>query len=396
MKYAVVIIDGASGWPLPQHENKTCLELADTKNLDDMAGLGMLGLARTVPSGMEPSSACACMSVLGFDPRIYYRGRSAIEAISMGVPTSENDVVFRCNLVTIQDGRMRSYSSGYISTWEAREIIQTLDAELGSEDIRFFPGTSYRHICRLTGHVDTLQALCTPPHDISEKPIGEYLPKGLGSELLKDLMNRSKKILINHPVNKKRESCGDIPASMIWLFWGSGKIPIMPSFQNVYGLRAAMTSGVDLLRGLATMMGMEVLHISGVTDGQDNDYVAQVTGAINALDNHDLVVIHIESPDEAGHDGSIDKKVEAIEHIDREVIGRLRNSTIGSLRILAMPDHPTPIEIRTHCDEPVPFLLWGDGIPASNSPAFTEIAARESGICFDDGYTVMEKLVKGV
>jgi len=208
-------------------------------------------------------------------------------------------------------------------------------------------------------------------------------------------MHRSQEILREHPVNKRRQARGDIPATMIWLFWGSGKIPAMPPFKKVYGLDAAMTSGVDLLRGLAKMMQMEVLDIGGVTDGQDNDYAAQAMGALEALQKHDLVVVHVEAPDEASHDGSIEHKVKAIEKIDSEMIGRFRTWQYDKVRMLIMPDHSTPIEIRTHCDDPVPFLLWGHGFKSSGATAFTEVEAQRAGIFFNDGYTVMAKLVQG-
>ena len=394
MKYAVIIIDGAAGWPLPEHGGKTSLELAHTPNLDAMAQQGILGLARTVPKGMEPSSACACMSVLGYDPRVYYRGRSAIEAISMGVPTGENDVVFRCNLVAIRDGTMWSYSSGYISTEEARLLIEALNGKLGDSDIKFFPGTSYRHICRITGREETLQAICTPPHDISGKPIAEFLPRGQGSDLLRDLMARSQEVLKEHPLTKQRTNRGDIAATMIWLFWGSGKIPSMPPFKDVYGVNAAMTSGVDLLRGLAAMMKIDILSICGVTDGQNNDYAAQAKGALETLKKHDLVVVHIEAPDEAAHDGSIEHKVKAIEQIDSEVVGRFHSWRGDTLRFLIMPDHPTPIEIQTHVPDPVPFLLVGPGFEGNGAGAFSEAEAKNK-LFIEQGYTLMGKLVSG-
>jgi 2,3-bisphosphoglycerate-independent phosphoglycerate mutase len=396
MKYAVVIIDGASGWALPERGGKTCLELAHIPNLDAMAREGTVGLAQTVPEGMEPSSACACMSVMGYDPRVYYRGRSAIEAISMGVPTGPGDVVFRCNLVAIDDGRMRSYSSGHIGTEESRQLVAALSEKLSTDKISFFPGTSYRHICRINGRDDTLQAICTPPHDISDKPISGFLPRGPGSELLRELMDRSCEVLKGHPVNKRREFRGDIPATMIWLFWGSGKIPAMPAFNKVYGLGAAMTSGVDLLRGLATMASIKVLDIPGVTDAQDNDYAAQAAGAREALKQYDLVFIHIEAPDEAGHEGSIEKKVKAIEMIDSEVIRRFRSDSPDKVRMLVMPDHPTPVKIKTHCDEPVPFLLWGSGFKPSGAGAFTEAEAQRAGIFLGDGFQIMDRLVRGM
>ena len=394
MKYVVVIIDGAAGLPLPERGNKTCLELAKTPNLDALAGEGVVGLARTVPAGMEPSSACACMSVLGYDPKVYYRGRSAIEARAMDIPIGEGEVVFRCNLVGVADGKMNSYSAGYISTEEAKELISALNDSLGDDDVRFYPGVSYRHILKLKGYEDALSAQCTPPHDIPDKPVSEYLPKGKGSEILRDLMQRSEKVLKDHPINVKRAARGDIPATTIWLFWGSARVPEMPPFKQLYGLGAALTSGVGLLKGLGKMVGMKVLDIAGVSDGLDNDHAAQAAGALKALEGNDLVVVHIEAPDEAAHDGSINDKVEAIERIDKEVIGRLRSYKKDALRVLAMPDHPTPIKTRTHSPEPVPFLLWGKGFKPNGARAFTEAAAKGTGLFMADGYKIMGKLIK--
>jgi 2,3-bisphosphoglycerate-independent phosphoglycerate mutase len=394
MKYGIVIIDGASGLPLSQRGGKTCLELAKTPNLDAMVGEGMVGLARTVPPGMEPSSACACMSVLGYDPKVYYRGRSAIEARSLGIPIGEEEVVFRCNLVAIRDGRMWSYSAGYISTGEAEQLIAALNESLSDDSLRFYPGVSYRHICKLKGHEDTLSATCTPPHDIPDKAVAGFLPKGRGSEVLRDLMKRSEAVLRDHPVNVERRSRGDIPATTIWLFWGSGQVPDMPQFKQVYGLSAALTSGVDLLRGLAKMMGMKVLDIAGVTDGLDNDYGAQAAGTLKALEEHDLVVIHVEAPDEAAHAGSVDDKIEAIHRIDKEVISRLRSWSGDGLRLLVMPDHPTPIKTQTHSPEPVPFLLWGAGFSSNGAKRLTEAEAKSTGLFIDEGYKIMGRLVE--
>jgi 2,3-bisphosphoglycerate-independent phosphoglycerate mutase len=392
MKYGVIIIDGAAGLPLPERGNKTCLELAKTPNLDALAGEGVVGLARTVPPGMEPSSACACMSVLGYDPRVYYKGRSAIEAKSMDIPIGEGEIVFRCNLVGVIDDKMKSYSAGYISSDESKELIGALNDSLGSDSVEFYPGVSYRNILKLRGHEDALKADCTPPHDIPDKPVAEFLPKGKGSDILRDLMRRSEKVLQSHPINVSRAARGDIPATTIWLFWGSGKVPEMPPFKELYGLSAALTSGVDLLKGLAKMMGMKVLDIPGVTDGPDNDYEAQANGAIKALDDNDLVVIHIEAPDEAAHAGSINDKIEAIERIDDEVVSRLR-SYAGDLRLLAMPDHPTPIEMRTHSPEPVPFLFWGKGFKPNGAREYTEAAAKSTGLFMADGYKIMGKFL---
>ncbi len=394
MKYCVLITDGAAGLPLPDHSGKTSLELAGTPYLDAMAKEGVLGLARTVPPGMEPSSACACMSVIGYDPVVYYKGRAGIEAKSMGVPLTGSDITFRCNLVATSDGIMRDHSSGHISTEEACQIIESLNDELGSERISFFPGISYRHICRIRGQKEALKAVCTPPHDIPGQPFAGYLPKGEGSEVLLDLMERSKAMLASHPVVENRKNEGKTAPTMIWLFWGTGAIPELQPFREAYGLSAAMTSGVDLLQGLAIMAEMTVLTIPGVSGAMDNDYTAQAEGAIKALEDNDLVVIHIEAPDEAGHAGSIEEKVNAIECIDREVVARLREYDRDSLRILVMPDHPTPIEIRTHTPEPVPFMLWGEGFAPNGAGAFSETEAARTGLLVDPAFTLMSKLVQ--
>jgi len=394
MKYCVVIIDGAAGWPLSDYGGKTCLELAHTPNLDAMAKESALGLARTIPEGMEPSSACACMSILGYDPKIYYQGRSAIEAKSMSIPIEVGEVAFRCNLVAIRNGKMWSYSSGYIDTNEAQELITALNKSLGSDEVHFYPGVSYRHICKIKGHEDALLAICTPPHDIPGKPINEFLPRGPGSDVLRKLMARSEIVLRNHPINLARSSRGDIPATMIWLFWGSGKIPDIPTFKQLYGLDSALTSGVDLLRGLALMVKMKVLNITGVTDNLDNDYAAQAAGALESLKGHDMAIIHVEAPDEAAHAGSIDDKIEAIHKVDIEIVSRLRSWDKDALRVLIMPDHATPIKVQTHVAEPVPFMLWGAGFIPNGAKRFTEAEAKGTGFFIEEGYNIIGKLIR--
>ena len=393
MKYCVLIIDGAAGWPLPARNGRTCLELADTPNLDAMAQAGTVGLVRTVPQGMEPSSACACMSILGYDPRVYYRGRSAIEAKSMGIPIEEGEVAFRCNLVAVRDGKMWSYSCGHIGSDEAEILMASLNEKLGSDKVHFYPGVGYRHICKIRGMEDTLRAECIPPHDIPNQAIEGFLPTGPGSDILRELMARSEAVLRDHPVNAKRVARGDIPATMIWLFWGSGEIPEMPSLKEIRGLDAAMTSGVDVMRGLARMIDMEILDIPGVTDGLDNDYTAQATGALKALEEYDMVVVHVEAPDEAGHAGSIDDKIEAIQKVDREIAARLCSWNKDILRILILPDHPTPIKIQTHVADPVPFLLWGPGFTANKAERFTEAEAKGTSVFVAEGYKIIGMLL---
>jgi len=386
-------MDGASGWPLPDRGGRTTLELAQTPNLDRMAREGFVGMVRTVPPGMEPSSACACMSVLGYDPRVYYGGRSGIEAISMGVQVADGDATFRCNLVTVGGDRMQSYCAGHISTAEGRELILAIDAELGSGDVRFYPGVNYRHICKLANGVDSLQSVCTPPHDIPGKRIGDFLPKGPGSELLRSLMSRSEAILRGHDINRNRIERGELPASMIWLFWGSGKMPAIPSFTNKYGITAGMTSAVDLLRGLAIMAHIDVLEIPGVTDGLDNDFSGQMSGAMRALEEHDMVIVHVEAPDEAGHAASAGDKIEAIERIDRDMAAPLVDMGVKDMKVMVLPDHPTPIAIQTHSPEPVPFLLWGSAFTASGVRRYTEAEAKMTGVFVENGHTLIDWLL---
>lgn len=379
---------------MAERGGKTCLELARTPNLDAMAKESVMGLARTIPEGMEPSSTSACMSILGYDPKVYYQGRSAIEAASMGIPVEDGEIAFRCNLIAARDGKMWSYSSGHISSNEAQELIAALNESLGSDEVHLYPGVSYRQICKIKGHRDTLSATCTPPHDIPDKPINEFLPYGPGSDLLRKLMARSEIVLLNHPVNIARRSRGDIPATMIWLFWSSGKTPTMPAFKQLYGLDSALSSGVDLLRGLALMVKMEVLDITGVTDNLDNDYAAQATGSLEALRAHDIVVIHVEAPDEAAHAASISDKIEAIHKVDMEIISQLRSWSEGSLRVLIMPDHATPIKVQTHVADPVPFMLWGTGFTSNGAMAFTEVEAKNTAIFIEEGYDIMHKLIR--
>jgi 2,3-bisphosphoglycerate-independent phosphoglycerate mutase len=394
MKYCVLIIDGAAGWPLAARGGKTCLELAHTPNLDAMAEAGIVGLVRTVPTGMEASSACACMSVLGYDPKVYYRGRSAIEAHGMGVPVDEGEAVFRCNLVGIRNGTMWSYSSGHIGTSEGQHLVATLDDRLGSDNVHFYPGVGYRHLCKIEGREDTLSARCTPPHDIPEKAIAGFLPEGPGSDLLRELMARSELVLRDHPVNAERRARGDIPATMIWLFWGSGKIPAIPAFREVHGLDAAVISAVDIVRGLARMTGLAVLDVPGVTGDMNNDYVSQGMGTLEALAKYDMVVVHVEATDEAAHAGLIEDKIEGIEQVDEQIVSRVRFWDKDALRVLILPDHATPVETQTHVGDAVPFVLWGPGFKPGGAKRFTEAEARGTGVFVEQGFDIIRRLIE--
>lgn len=393
MKYCIVILDGASGWPLDELGGRTTLQAAHTPHLDALAGRGTLGLARTVPPGTEPSSSAACTSILGYDPIADYVGRGAIEAASMGIRLAPDEVALRMNLVNTAGGVMASYSTGHISSTEARAIVMDLGEALVSEELRFYPGVSYRHILVVKGHPELLETTYTPPHDISDRPLDGHLPSGPGSEFLLELMERARVVLKRSAPNVCRTEAGEVAATDIWPFWpGAAPTGIVP-FGEKRRISAAMTSGVDLLNGLARLTGIDRLDIPGVTDGADNDYRMQAEGALEALRHHDLVVIHVETPDEEGHAGSIEGKIAGIEAIDREVVGRAIHFG-GDIRFLCMPDHPTPIALKTHVDEPVPFVLAGPGIDHNGAAAFGEASAATTGHLLDPGRLVMDELLR--
>lgn len=392
MKYVVVILDGAAGWPISSLNCRTTLQAASTPNLDAMAREGTVGLAQTVPTGEEPSSAAACTSILGYDPVADRVGRGAIEAASMGIELQPGQVALRLNLVTLLDERMTSYASGHITTEESRAIIADLASALDDDTFKLYPGVAYRHILVVSGHPELMDASYTPPHDISDREYADYLPFGPGADVLLDFMERAKVVLLNNPINACRAAEGSLPATDVWPFWPGVRPAGLVSFAEKHGLSAAMTSGVDLLNGLGVLTGIDRLAIAGVTDGADNDYAGQTRGALEALDDHDLVVIHVESPDEEGHAGDAAGKIAAIEAIDREVIARVRDYP-GPVRVLAMPDHPTPIEIKTHVGEPVPFVLWGEGFSANGARAFDEAQAKGTGLSLDPGALVLGRLL---
>jgi 2,3-bisphosphoglycerate-independent phosphoglycerate mutase len=312
----------------------------------------------------------------------------------MGVPIDEGEAVFRCNLVAIRDGKMWSYSCDHISTSEGQDLIATLNERLGSDDVHFYPGVGYRHLCKIKGREDTLLAMCTPPHDIPDKAIAEFLPKGHGSDLLNELMSRSELVLRDHPVNVERRARGDVPASMIWLFWGSANVPTMPAFKEVYGLNAAVISGVDIVRGLARVTGLAVLDVPGVTGDMNNDYISQAIGTVEALEKYDMVVVHVEATDEAAHAGLIQDKVEAIQQVDEQIVSRLCSWDKDALRVLILPDHATPIQTQTHVGDPVPFVLWGPGFTASGARRFTEVEAKGAGVFVEQGFDIMRRLIQ--
>ncbi len=392
MKYCIIILDGASGWPLPELGGRSCLTAAHTPHLDRMAREGTAGMAQTVPEGVEPSSAAACMSILGYDPVLNYVGRGAIEAASMGIELAPNEVALRLNLVSAGDGLMHSYAGGHIPTAESRAVIERLAAELDDDVFRLYPGVAYRHILVVRDHPELLDLAYTPPHDIPDAPIAESLPAGDGASVLLEYMERARPLLESDPVLLSRAAAGRLPVTDVWPFWPGVAPAGMVPFAQAHGVGAALTSGVDLLNGLAVLAKIDRLEIDGVTDGPDTDYAAQAQGGLAALAHRDLVVIHIESPDECGHAGDYEAKVTAIEAIDREVVSRALEFT-GELRVLAMPDHATPIAIKTHVGEPVPFVLWGPGVGANGAESYDCFAAGSTGLVVDPGRGVVDLLL---
>ncbi len=382
-------------YPLDELDGKTCVEAAMTPNLDYVSSHGQLGTAQTVPTGYSPGSDVAAMSIFGCDPARFYTGRAPIEAASLKIDLPDDTIAFRCNLVTIKDNILDDYSSGHITNEEAKTLITCIDKELGNESLIFYMGNSYRHILTCKNSDSPFTAACHAPHDIMGEKIEGKMPEGEGMELLAKLMNGSRQILGDHQINKHRVNEGKNPANMIWL-WGQGKRPTTPSFHDKFGAKAAVISAVDLLKGLAFLMDMDVIDVPGITGNIDTDYDAKAKYGIEALETRDLIVIHIEAPDEMGHCGNIKEKVAAIENIDEKIIGPMLQhlAKSGRSRILLMPDHYTPIVKRTHTNDPVPFAMFGHGIERGRELAFSEANAIESKLKVEHGHELMSMFLQ--
>ncbi len=407
MKYIILLGDGMADRPRQDLGNKTCLQAAKTPNLDKLATLGRVGMVRTVPAGFAPGSDVANLSVMGYDPRKYYTGRSPLEAASMSVALGPEDIAYRCNLVTLKitgsgpaDGRrrkalMEDFSAGHITTQEARALIEEIDGKLSTDRIRFYPGVSYRHLMVWRGGKDKIE--CTPPHDIQDKDIQDYLPRGEGDDIINGLMEESFDILSSHPLNKGRVEAGKRPANSIWL-WGQGKRPTMPTFREKYGIEGAVISAVDLTKGLGVYAGFEVVNVPGATGWIDTNYVGKAEHALFALKTKDIVYLHVEAPDEAGHTGDVKNKIKAVEDFDEFVVGNIIEGMkqFDEYRILALPDHPTPLEIRTHSSEPVPFVIYDNKNERSGGPVSYDetIAHRDDAMMFEEGHALMDYFLK--
>ncbi len=386
---------------LPELEGRTPLEVANTPNLDAIAKRAeIFGTAKTIPDPLPPGSDVGNLAVLGYDPTKYYTGRSPLEAASIGVSLGETDVTVRCNLVTLaeRNGRtvMEDYSAGHITDDDAAGIIEDLKKEFDGEEFSLSQGVSYRHLLLWRGGNSGIRT--TPPHDISGKEIAPWLPSGDGAEKLTSLMERSRGILKDHPVNKKRRAEGKNTADSIWL-WGEGTKPDMPSLKELYGITGSVVSAVDLVKGIGIFAAMEVIEVPGATGYIDTNYAGKVSGAIESLQSVDLAMIHIEATDETGHMGDAALKIRAIEDFDQKVVGPALAGMeqFGEYRVLVLSDHPTPIDLRTHSNEPVPFAILDSANRSVKNDSFvyTEDSAASSGVFVEQGWKLMGTLVAG-
>jgi 2,3-bisphosphoglycerate-independent phosphoglycerate mutase len=392
-KYVIIVPDGAADEPLEQFGNKTVLEAAETPNMDKVSKRGRLGLVRTIPANMEAGSDVAQMSLLGYDPRRHYSGRAPIEAAARNIKLAADDWVFRCNLVTIADGKMADHSAGHISTAEAGNLVTELNSRFGSEQIRFYAGVSYRHLVVFKGLDFDVQTY--PPHDHIGTAIEKILPRGKGAELLIDLMARSQQLFTNHDINKVRRDLGENQVSSIWL-WGQGKRAVVERFEKRFGIKGAAIAAVDLAKGLSMLIGFDLIDVPGATGFIDTNYRGKGSAAIQALDKYDLVFVHIEAPDEASHNGNATMKKKAIEQIDKHIVGPVFEAlqNYESWRILIMPDHPTPVRSCAHSPQPVPFAMAGSDISSILDMTFSEANAAKSGLRIDNGFELMEYFLK--
>jgi len=392
-KYVIIVPDGAADDPQEALGGKTPLEAAETPNMDRISMEGRQGLVRTVPQGMEPGSDVAQMSLLGYDPLRCYSGRAPIEAAARGIPLGLNDWVFRCNMVTIADGRMADHSAGHISTEEASGLVADLNKQIQDDRMSLHAGVSYRHLLVFRGMDFDVRTY--PPHDCIGTPVDKILPRGKGADLLIQLMNQSQQLFAGHEINKTRQDLGENQVSSIWL-WGQGKQTRLESFRKRFGVKGVAITAVDLVRGLAKLVGFDLIEVSGATGFVDTNYAGKGQAAIKALDAYDLVFIHIEAPDEASHEGNLAMKKKAIEEVDKHIVGPVLRALeeYESWRILLLPDHPTPVQGGAHSAAPVPFVMAGPGVTGVLHLGFGEANAAKSGLRIENGCDLMEYFLK--
>ncbi|MCG9969783.1 cofactor-independent phosphoglycerate mutase [Pelotomaculum terephthalicicum JT] len=400
MKYVVLLGDGMADEQVNELAGKTPLQIAATPNMDYLAANGVIGMARTIPEGLPPGSDVGNLSILGYDPRKYYNGRSPLEAVSMGVDLGENDVAFRCNLVTLsehgeyEEKTLIDYSSGDISTQEARELIEEIDKRLGNNIIHFYTGIGFKNLLVWEGGPE--RSDLTPPHDIPGRLIAEYLPKGEGHETIISLMKESNKFLPIHPVNLKRIKESHLPATSIWL-WGQGKKQALPRFFDKYGLTGSVISAVDVIKGIGICAGLEVIEVEGATGNIHTNFRGKVMAAMDELrKGKDFVYIHVDAPDEAVHQGELANKVRAIEEVDKMLAELLKGlSQFKDYKIMLLPDHPTLMRTRTHSSNPVPFVIYTNGINTNNKiTSYNEETAEQSDLIISKGHELMDYFIK--
>jgi 2,3-bisphosphoglycerate-independent phosphoglycerate mutase len=395
MKYLLIVGDGMADYPVPELGNKTPLQVANKPNMDMIAAKGRNGLLRTVPEGLTPGSGPAIISVLGYDPARYYSGRGPFEAAARNIKLDANDVAYRCNLITERDGILIDYSADHITSSEAAELIDALKREMKKSDqVEFFAGLSYRHFLILRNYVHKEIIECTLPHDAIGVEISKILPRANSEETKStvDLLNRlildSRKILENHPVNVARRKAGRRPGNMIWP-WGGGRTPVMPTFKEKYGVDAAVISAVDLVKGIGVYAEMKVVDVPGATGLYDTNYEGKAEFALEALEECDMVFVHVEAPDEAGHSRDYALKVKTIEDLDKRLLGQLLDELKEDCAIAVLPDHPTPIKIGTHTRDPVPFAIYSSSVEADGVKLFDESSAKKGGFGLIEGETFM-------
>ncbi|MDD4910268.1 MAG: cofactor-independent phosphoglycerate mutase [Candidatus Omnitrophica bacterium] len=399
MKYAVLVADGMADYPLKELDNRTPLEVARTPNMDFLAKHGRIGRVSTIPKDMSPASDVANISILGYDPKVYYTGRGPLEAANLGVKLKEGEVAFRCNLITAGDDALVDYSAGHIGSKEAAILIKAIDKALGSSEVRFYPGVSYRHLMVVSGSAaeGMSEVSAVAPHDIMGKKISRNFPKGSGADFLIKLMNDSRRVLSEHEINSVRIDLKENPANMIWL-WGQGKKPAMPSFKERFGISGSIISAVDLIKGLGRILGLSVINVEGATGYYDTNYEGKARAACSSLQKSDLVFLHVEAPDEAGHNADLREKMLAIERFDKSIVGALLEmfEKQKDMRILVLPDHATPISLRTHTNDPVCFVIFGKDIIGEGALGFSEKSAENSALIFENGHELLPFFLKGV
>lgn len=384
MKYVLIVGDGMADYPIPELGNMTPLQKAHTPNMDAIASEGRSGLLKTIPENFAPGSDVAILSVLGYDPKRFFTGRGPFEAAARGIKLNENDAAFRCNLITEKNGILVDYSAGHITSKEASELIQALKTSLSNSEIELFSGLDYRHFLIIRNLSNPNLIECTPPHDAIGAAISTILPKAKSTEveettlMLKEKILESKGVLESHPVNIARQKDDKRPGNMIWP-WGGGRKPALPSFKNKYGLSAAVISAVDLVKGIGIYAGMEIVNVPGATGLYDTDYEGKADSALKSLERNDFVFVHVEAPDEAGHEKDYDLKVKTIEDFDKKVVGRVLKGLREPFSIAVLPDHATPIKIGTHTRDPVPFAIRSPFIDHDTVRKFDEYSAREGG-----------------